>query len=64
MANSTGAPLSARQEGPRFCGSSQIAEKGMKLIIWNKNDPGEIRRAMDLGVMSIISDYLERALEV
>lgn len=49
---------------PDSVAAAKIKEKGMELIIWNVNDPAEMRRGMELGVMAVISDFPERALEV
>ena len=38
-------------------------EKGMKIVPWTVDKPDDIRRMIDLGVDSIISNYPDRVLE-
>lgn len=38
----------------------QVRERGMDLVTWTVNDPGDIRKMLDLGVDGIISDYPDR----
>jgi glycerophosphoryl diester phosphodiesterase len=40
----------------------QARQGGMLVIPWTVNEPGDIRRMLELGVDAIISDYPERVL--
>lgn len=41
-----------------------VRERNMELVVWTVNEPGDIRRMLDLGVDGIITDYPEKAIAI
>lgn len=55
--------------GPQFALADEgmlkeLRKRGIELMVWTVNEPGDIRRMLDLGVDGIISDYPDRVIKM